>query len=119
MRIYACLQITTKRRLGLSRKEAGTGGFVGLRRIQSEVFKSWSRGTFGLTRSALPLSFTPWTAKIFCKNILGKINSYGDNVHDFPLLVVLMKTTISIMALLMPYAVTSPLLRDGEVPFIR
>ena len=54
-----------------------------------------------------------------CKNILGKINSNGDNVHDFPLLVVLMKMTLSIMALLMPYAVTSPLLRDGEVPFIR
>ena len=30
-----------------------------------------------------------------CKNILGKINSNSDNVHDFPLLVVLMKMTLS------------------------
>src|ERR1019366_5600274 len=53
------------------------------------------------------------------KNVLGEINPYGDNVHDFPLLVVLMKTAISIMALLMPFAATSPQPRDGEVPFIR
>jgi hypothetical protein len=54
-----------------------------------------------------------------CKNVLGKIDSDGDNAHDFPLSLVLMKFRNSIMALLMPFAVTSPLLRDGEAPFIR
>ena len=53
-----------------------------------------------------------------CKNILGKINSNGDIVHDFPP-GGFDEKTLSIMALLMPYAVTSPLLRNGEVPFIR
>ena len=53
------------------------------------------------------------------KNVLGEINSYDDNAHDFPLLVVLMKAGNSIMARLMPFATTSPLPRDGEVPFIR
>ena len=53
------------------------------------------------------------------KNVLGEIYSNRDNSHDFPLLVVLMKSRNSIMALLMPFAVTSPPPWDGEVPFIR
>jgi hypothetical protein len=53
------------------------------------------------------------------KNVLGEIYSDGDNADDFPLLWVLMKSTNSIMALLMPFATTSPQPRDGEVPFIR
>ena len=53
------------------------------------------------------------------KNVLGKINSNDDNTHDFPLLVVLMKSGNSIMARLVPFATTSPQPRDGEVPFIR
>jgi len=53
------------------------------------------------------------------KNVLGEINSDGDNAHDFPLLWVLMKSRNSIMALLIPFAATSPQPRDGEVPFIR
>ncbi|HJX58007.1 MAG TPA: hypothetical protein VJ325_04755, partial [Thiobacillus sp.] len=53
------------------------------------------------------------------KNVLGEINSNDDNAHDFPLLVVLMKSGNSIMARLMPFATTSPQPRDGEVPFIR
>ena len=55
------------------------------------------------------------------KNVLGEINSNRDNSHDFLLLlvVVLMKYGNSILALLMPFAVTSPQPRDGEVPFIR
>ena len=49
------------------------------------------------------------------------VNESGktDNSHDFPLLVVLMKSRNSILAILMPFAVTSPQPRDGEVPFIR
>ena len=43
-----------------------------------------------------------------CKNILGQINSYGNNAHDFLLLVVLIKSILSIMAVLMPFAATSP-----------
>jgi len=54
-----------------------------------------------------------------CKNVLGEINSNDDNVHEFPFLVVLMKSGNSIMARLMPFATTSPQPRDGEVPFIR
>ena len=53
------------------------------------------------------------------KNVLGEINSNDDNVHDFPLLVVLMKSGNSIMARLMPFATTQSQPRDGEVPFIR
>ena len=53
------------------------------------------------------------------KNVLGGIDSDGDNGHDFYLLVVLMKSRNSIMALSMPFAATSPQPRDGEVPFIR
>ena len=53
------------------------------------------------------------------KNVLGEIDSDGDNGYDFLLLVVLMKTTLSILALSMPFAATSPQSRDGEVPFIR
>jgi len=53
------------------------------------------------------------------KNILGKIDPDGDNVHDFALLVVLMKTALSIMALLMPLAATSPQPLHGEADFIR
>jgi hypothetical protein len=58
---------------------------------------------------------TPETAR----NILGKIDADGDNAHDFSLSLVLMKYWNSIMAPLMPFAAASPLLRDGEVPFIR
>jgi hypothetical protein len=53
------------------------------------------------------------------KNVLGEIDPYGDNAHVLPLSVVLMKTTFPILALSMPLAATSPLTRDGEVPFIR
>ena len=53
------------------------------------------------------------------KNVLGEIDSDGDNGHDFLLLVVLMKSGNSITARLMPFAATSPQPRDGEVPFIR
>jgi hypothetical protein len=53
------------------------------------------------------------------KDGLGQINSNDDNTHDFPLLLVLMKSRNSIMALSMPIAATSPQPRDGEVPFIR
>jgi len=56
---------------------------------------------------------------MYRKNVLGEINSNDDNAHDFPLLWVLMKSRNSIMALLMPFAATSPPPRDGEVPFIR
>ena len=54
-----------------------------------------------------------------CKNVLGKINSNDDNAHDFPLLVMLMKSRNSIMARLVPFATTQPQPRDEEVPFIR
>jgi len=53
------------------------------------------------------------------KNVLGEIYSNRDNGHDFPLLVVLMKSRNSIMALSMPFATIQPQPRDGEVPFIR
>jgi len=53
------------------------------------------------------------------KNVLGEINSNGDNAYDFPLLLVLMKSRNSSMARLMPFGTTSPQPRDGEVPFIR
>ena len=53
------------------------------------------------------------------ENVLGEIDSYDDNAHDFPPLVVLMKSDNSIMARWMPFATTSPQPRDGEVPFIR
>ena len=54
------------------------------------------------------------------KNVLGEIDSDGDNGHDFLLLVVvLMKSGNSIMARLMSFAAPSPQPRDGEVPFIR
>ena len=52
------------------------------------------------------------------KNVLGEINSNRDNSHDFPLLVVLMKSRNSIMARLMPFAATSPQPRNGEARFI-
>ena len=54
-----------------------------------------------------------------CKNVVGKIDANSDNTHDVPHSQVLMKSRNSIMALLKPLAVTSPRLRDGEVPFIR
>ena len=55
------------------------------------------------------------------KNVLGEINFDGDNGPDFllRLLAVLMKSRNSVMALLMPFAATSPQRRDWEVPFIR
>jgi hypothetical protein len=53
------------------------------------------------------------------KDGLGQINSNDDNTHDFPLLLVLMKSRNSTMALSMPIAAASPQPRDGEVPFIR
>ena len=56
---------------------------------------------------------------VYRKNVLGEIDPDGDNAHDIPLLAVLMKSGNSIMALLMPFAATSPHPRDGEVPFIR
>ena len=73
---------------------------------------------------ATNLGFYQLGASIFIhavhgKNVLGEINSDGDNGHDFLLLVVMMKSRNSIMALSMTIATTSPQPRDGEVPFIR
>ena len=59
--------------------------------------------------------FTPWDGK----NVIGKLNSNRDIGHDFPLLVILMKSGNSIMARLMAFATTQAQPRDGEVPFIR
>jgi hypothetical protein len=53
-----------------------------------------------------------------CNNILGEINPYGDNAYDIPILAISMKMTLSILALSVPFAATSPHPRDGEVPFI-
>jgi hypothetical protein len=65
------------------------------------------------------LGFALLIHAMYGKNILGEIYSYSNNAHDIPLLAVLMKTTISILALSLPFAAPSPHLRDGEVPFIR
>ena len=54
------------------------------------------------------------------ENILGGIDTHGDNADDFPMLTIQMKTTPSIQTLSKPFAATSPRLRDGKsLSFVR